>query len=132
VRRRIGLLTLSLCVAAAGAFVAAVPTPSKPGQSAPTPPAPATLPRLGMQVTPLPEGAGKAVADAACLSCHASDIIRQQRLTKAQWTGTLTKMANWGSAIPEGQRDVLLEYLASNFGPENSSFQPVVVRPVGR
>ena len=92
----------------------------------------ASLPRLGMQITPLPDGAGKAVAEAACLSCHSSDILRQQRLTKAQWTGTLTKMVNWGTAIPEGQRDVLLDYLATNFGPDNASFQPVVTRPVGR
>jgi hypothetical protein len=89
-------------------------------------------PQLGTQITPLPDGAGKVIADAACLSCHSSDIIRQQRLTKAQWTATLTKMINWGTVIPEGQRDVLLDYLAANFGPENASFQPVVTRPVGR
>ena len=91
-----------------------------------------SLPRLGTQLTPLPDGAGKAAAETACLSCHASDIIRQQRLTKQQWTGTLTKMVNWGTVIPEGQRDALLEYLVTNFGPENASFQPVVTGPVGR
>ena len=90
------------------------------------------LPQLGAPITPLPDGAGKVIADAACLSCHSSDIIRQQRLTKAQWTATLTKMINWGTVIPDGQRDVLLDYLAANFGPENASFQPVVTRPVGR
>jgi hypothetical protein len=90
------------------------------------------LPRLGTQLTPLPEGAGKAAAEAACLSCHASDIIRQQRLTRPQWTATLTKMANWGTAIPDGQEDALLDYLATHFGPANASFEPVVTRPVGR
>ena len=78
------------------------------------------------------DGPGKAAAEAACLPCHSSDIIRQQRLTRTQWTGTLTKMVNWGTAIPDGQKDALLEYLVTNFGPDNASFQPVVTRQVGR
>jgi hypothetical protein len=89
-------------------------------------------PALGTRLTPLPDGGGKATAETACLACHSSDIIRQQRLTKAQWTATITKMVNWGAAVPEAQRDTLLDYLATNFGPENTSFEPVVARPVGR
>jgi len=89
-------------------------------------------PALGTRLTPLPDGEGKAVAETSCLACHSSDLIRQQRLTKQQWTATITKMINWGAAVPESQREALLDYLATRFGPENSSFQPVVARPNGR
>jgi cytochrome c5 len=126
---------ITLCTAATVVAACVLVAASRSNAAAPQPvssPPTATLPRLGTQLTPLPDGAGKAAAEAACLSCHSSDIIRQQRLTKAQWTGTLTKMVNWGTVIPEDQRDVLLEYLAKNFGPDNASFQPVVTRPVGR
>jgi mono/diheme cytochrome c family protein len=120
---------------AAGVACAVVIAQTKPDarvQSAPASPSPASLPQLGKQLTPLPDGAGKAIAEGACLSCHASDILRQQRLTRQQWTGTLTKMVNWGTVIPDGQRDLLLDYLSSNFGPENASFQPAAVRPIGK
>jgi hypothetical protein len=134
VRRILGLAG-GVCIAAGVACAAVLIAQSKPDarvQSATAQPSPTPLPQLGKQLTPLPDGAGKAIAEAACLSCHASDIIRQQRLTRQQWTGTLTKMVNWGTVIPDGQRDVLLEYLSSNFGPENASFQPVAVRPIGK
>jgi cytochrome c5 len=89
-------------------------------------------PALGTRLTPLPEGPGKAIAEQACLACHSSDIIRQQRLTRQQWTASIAKMVNWGAAVPETQRDTLLEYLSTQFGPDNTSFQPVVARPAGR
>ena len=133
--RRIATLAFGICIAAGVACAVVVIAQSKPDarvQSAPASPSPASLPQLGKQLTPLPDGPGKAIAEAACLSCHASDILRQQRLTRQQWTGTLTKMVNWGTAIPDGQKDALLEYLVTNFGPDNTSFQPVVTRQVGR
>ena len=89
-------------------------------------------PALGTRLTPLPDGAGKATAETSCLACHSSDIIRQQRLTKQQWTATIAKMVNWGAAVPEAQRETLLEYLATQFGPDNASFQPIVSRPISR
>jgi hypothetical protein len=100
--------------------------------SASRPAASGSLPKLGAQLTPLPDGAGKATAEAACLPCHASDLLRQQRLTRQQWTATLTKMGNWGAVVADAQKDVLLDYLAANFGPDNTSFQPVVTSPIGR
>lgn len=41
-------------------------------------------------------------------------------------------MTNWGAAIPDDQRDTLLEYVAKNFGPDNASFTPAAVRPIGK
>ena len=128
--RALETIALCLSIAAGAALVAALPEQAKPDVRAQ--PAGATLPKLGAQLTPLPDGAGKATAEGVCLPCHASDIIRQQRLTRQQWTGTLTKMANWGAVVPDAQKETLLDYLASNFGPDNTSFQPVVTRPVGK
>jgi hypothetical protein len=133
--RRIATLAFGTWIAAGVACVSVLMAQSKPAGRAQPPAAPsrpASLPQFGTQLTPLPDGPGKGAAETACLPCHSSDIIRQQRLTRAQWTGTLTKMVNWGTAIPDGQKDALLEYLVTNFGPDNASFQPVVTRHVGR
>ena len=52
-----------------------------------------------------------------CLACHSDDVIRQQRLTRAQWDAELTKMAGWGARIGEQDRSALLDYLAGSFSP---------------
>jgi hypothetical protein len=90
----------------------------------------AELPRIGTVLVPFPGGPAKVVADQACLNCHASDVVRQQKLTEKQWTANVTKMIGWGAEVPESRKDELVRYLAANFGPDNSAFQPVVVQPI--
>jgi hypothetical protein len=90
------------------------------------------LPVLGTRLTELPPGDGKATADAACLTCHSSDMLRQQRLTEKQWTASVAKMVGWGAEVPESRRDALVAYLVKNFGPDNDRFEPVITRPVGK
>jgi hypothetical protein len=90
------------------------------------------LPVLGTRLTELPPGEGKVIADAACLMCHSSDMLRQQRLTEKQWTASVTKMVGWGAQVPESKRDALVAYLAKNFGPDNDRFEPIITRPVGK
>lgn len=53
----------------------------------------------------------------ACLVCHDADVIRQQRLTRAQWDLEINKMTGWGARVRNEDRDRLLDYLFSNFGP---------------
>lgn len=91
-----------------------------------------TLPELGIQLPILPEGAGRAVVDRACLSCHSGDMLQQQRLTEKQWTATVTKMIGWGAALGDEEKAQVITYLAQHFGPDNDRFRPVVTRPVGR
>ena len=99
-------------------------------------PAPVTfdvrLPVLGTKLAEFPPGEGKSVADAACLACHSTDLVRQQRLTEKQWSANLTKMIGWGAEVPESKKETLLAYLVKNFGPDNDRFEPVITRPAGR
>jgi hypothetical protein len=88
-----------------------------------------TRPPLGARIAPFPNGPGKEIADKACLNCHASDIVRQQKLSEKQWTANVTKMIGWGAELPENRKEELIRYLAANFGPTNRAFQPVVVQP---
>ncbi|MGH3185552.1 MAG: Ig-like domain-containing protein, partial [Streptosporangiaceae bacterium] len=52
---------------------------------------------------------------ASCLACHGEDMIRQQRLTRAQWGREVDKMIGWGSPLTPGDRDGVLQYLSSHF-----------------
>jgi mono/diheme cytochrome c family protein len=90
------------------------------------------LPVLGTKMALLPPGPGKDLADGACLTCHAADVVAQQHLTEKQWAAEIVKMAGWGAPVPEKDREALAAYLAANFGPGNLRWQPVVTRPVGR
>jgi mono/diheme cytochrome c family protein len=90
------------------------------------------LPVLGTRLAEFPPGEGKAIADSACLACHSTDMVRQQRLNEKQWAAAVTKMVGWGADVPENQREALISYLVKNFGPDNDRFQLVVTRPVGK
>ncbi len=92
----------------------------------------ARLPVLGTHLSEFPPGAGKPLADQGCLACHAADLVCQQRLTEKQWTASVNKMIGWGADVSEARKAELVAYLFANFGPDNTKFQPVVTRPVGR
>jgi hypothetical protein len=47
----------------------------------------------------------------ACLTCHEDDVVRQQRLTRAQWDRVLNKMIGWGARVRPDDRESLLDYL---------------------
>ena len=53
----------------------------------------------------------------ACSVCHGEDVIRQQRLNRAQWDRELNKMTGWGAKLNASDRESLLDYLFNNFGP---------------
>jgi len=46
-----------------------------------------------------------------CLGCHEPDVIRQQRLTRAQWDRELNKMVGWGARLRPEDRETFLDYL---------------------
>jgi len=63
----------------------------------------------------LPPGPLQAKVKAACLGCHDSGIIVQQRLEKTAWTKEVDKMTRWGAVLDPGDRDAFIEYLSVNF-----------------
>jgi hypothetical protein len=72
----------------------------------------------------LPDGSEQEKAGAACLTCHEARIIVQQRLSKAAWTKELDKMIKWGADVDPKDRNVLIDYFSSNFGPDQPSYVP--------
>jgi DMSO/TMAO reductase YedYZ molybdopterin-dependent catalytic subunit len=85
------------------------------------------VPRVGVKVSsgPFfaadsvagPEAAQPAALKSACAVCHEDDVIRQQRLTRAQWDREINKMAGWGARVRDEDRSGLLDYLFTNYGP---------------
>jgi cytochrome c oxidase cbb3-type subunit 3 len=61
--------------------------------------------------------AGEATYKRACQVCHGADIVEQQKLTKTGWTRSVEKMMRWGAAVPDGEKEPLVDYLASRFPP---------------
>ena len=60
---------------------------------------------------------GAATYKKVCLTCHEADIIEQQKLTPTGWTRSVEKMMRWGAAVPDGEKQPLIDYLAARFGP---------------
>ena len=60
---------------------------------------------------------GEATYKRVCQTCHDADIIEQQRLTPTGWTRSVEKMMRWGAAVSDADKQPLVDYLASRFGP---------------
>ena len=71
-------------------------------------------PGLRPQSADLPPGPLQAKMKTACLECHDSGIIVQQRLGRAAWTKEVDKMIKWGAVVDPGDRDAFIEYLSAN------------------
>lgn len=61
--------------------------------------------------------AGAATYQRACTTCHETDIIEQQRLTRGRWVGSVDKMIRWGATVAPAEKDALVDYLAARFPP---------------
>ena len=61
--------------------------------------------------------AGAAAFKRVCLTCHDADIVEQQRLTPTGWTRSVEKMMRWGAPVSDAEKQPLVDYLASRFGP---------------
>jgi len=72
----------------------------------------------------LPSGTMQEKATTACTECHEARIIVQQRLSKTGWTKEVDKMTKWGALVEAADRDALIDYLSSNFGPDKAPYVP--------
>lgn len=75
-------------------------------------------PLFWAQSPDLPAGPMQAKARTACLECHESRIILQQRLSKKVWTKEVDKMVKWGAVVDPTDRDAFIDYCSVNFGPD--------------
>jgi hypothetical protein len=71
-----------------------------------------------------PAGAGKAIAERACLFCHSAMLVTQQAKDSTGWEKTLTTMKGWGSPLEPAERDTLRGYLLARFGPRTPAPAP--------
>jgi len=77
-----------------------------------------SLPLLQAQSPALPPGPAQQKVTTACLECHDSSIILQQRLSKGAWTKEVDKMVKWGAVVDAADRDAFIDYLSTNFPPD--------------
>src|ERR1700687_12750 len=66
----------------------------------------------------LPAGPMQRKAAEACSTCHESRIVVQQRLSKSAWTKEMDKMVKWGAEVDPKDRDAMIDYFSTNFGPD--------------
>ena len=66
----------------------------------------------------LAAGQGQDKAETLCNICHSVDYITMQpRVSKAAWTGSVTKMRKaFGAPVSDADADVIISYLAANYG----------------
>jgi cytochrome c5 len=101
---------------AANAPVAAPATPApSPDAAAPSTPAPAKA------VVELPDGDGKAIATENCQTCHKLTNLTKAHKSLDDWKDTVQTMIDRGANVPEDKVDILVQYLAKNFGPKDAA-----------
>jgi hypothetical protein len=81
------------------------------------------LPRLRAQSPGLPAGTMREKVTTACMECHESRIILQQRLGKGAWTKEVDKMIKWGAVVEPADRDAFIDYLSTNLPPDKTPEQ---------
>ena len=74
----------------------------------------------------LPDGAGKALVEARCATCHDLSNITRSAYTRAEWLDNVHKMRNVGAEVASNEIDTLVDYLAKSF-PEKPKPPAVIV-----
>jgi cytochrome c5 len=98
----------------APAAAPATPAPS-PGPAAPSTPTPAKA------IVELPDGDGKTIATENCQACHRLTNLTKAHKSLDDWKDTVQTMIDRGANVPAEQVDLLVQYLAKNFGPKDAS-----------
>ena len=55
----------------------------------------------------------------ACTACHTLDRVKVQRLSQAEWRQEIAGMLSEGVPLTEDEIDLVVNYLAQHFGPDN-------------
>ena len=73
--------------------------------------------RRGIYLSTFPAGAGREIADRACLMCHSAALTTQQAKDSTGWEKTLGQMQKWGVVLTPAEHDTLRQFLVIHFGP---------------
>ena len=72
--------------------------------------------RPALSHAPAAAADGEATFKRACLSCHGTDLVEQQRLSRPGWVREIEKMMRWGANVPANEKDPLADHLAALYG----------------
>jgi cytochrome c5 len=85
----------------------------------------------------LPEGPVRQIILSSCSACHGIDEYGYYAMDREAWNALIERMKRTpsglvpGAVIADADKEVLLDWLVANFGPEATPFQrQYVVRPV--
>jgi hypothetical protein len=67
-------------------------------------------------VNPLPPDERQQLVTGRCIICHSLETIAQQRQTRDEWAVILDRMVAYGMPMLPGDRELILEYLATRLG----------------
>ena len=90
----------------------------RPAAPAQVPPSRAVVVTSGSE---LPSGAGKAILDASCTSCHGLNEVTKFRgfYNRQQWRDIVVTMVEYGAPMKPPDVDVLADYLTEQLGRRN-------------
>jgi len=75
------------------------------------------FPGVAQDDTALPDGAGKAIVQKMCVSCHSLKTVTANRATKEEWSDTVQQMVSRGAEGTDEEIATVIDYLAKNFPP---------------
>ena len=67
-------------------------------------------------VNPLPPDERQQLVTGRCIICHSLETIAQQRQTRDEWAVILDRMVAYGMPMLPGDRELILDYLATRLG----------------
>jgi cytochrome c5 len=106
-----------------GLGVLATPSKSHARGGAATQEGSQATPAAPKPVVELPDGDGKAIATEFCQDCHRLNNVAKARKAPDEWHDTVQTMMDRGARLPQDKVDVLVAYLAKNFGPKTEVAQ---------
>lgn len=77
----------------------------------------------------LPPGPMQQLARRACLGCHTAEIMTQQQLDRRVWTREMDKMIRWGAPVAAEDREALIDYFTTHFGPHSEPDSHAALAP---
>ena len=64
------------------------------------------------------EKTAKRLIEGICSSCHDGGLVRSTKATKAEWFDIVMRMNDKDAGVSQRDVDVLVDYLASKYGPK--------------